>query len=57
LLFRGARLVGFLDGTNPAPAEKIKLKKQKDMADDIEEVANPAFEAWKAHEQQVLSYY
>jgi hypothetical protein len=26
------------------------------MAEDVEEVGNPAFEAWKAQEQQVLSY-
>jgi hypothetical protein len=28
--------------------KKIKLKKQKDIANDIKEVANPTFEAWKA---------
>jgi hypothetical protein len=28
-VLRGAQLAGFLDGTNPAPAEKIKLKTWK----------------------------
>jgi Iap family predicted aminopeptidase len=35
-MLRGAQLARFLDGTNQAPAEKIKLKKQKDTTDDIE---------------------
>jgi hypothetical protein len=55
-VLRGALLLGFLDGRNPAPADKIKLKTQKDTTEDLEEVANPTFEVWKAKEQQVLSF-
>jgi hypothetical protein len=55
-MLRGAQLAGFLDGTNSAPAEKIKIKTKKDTTKDVEEVANPTYEAWKAQEQQVLSY-
>jgi hypothetical protein len=53
----GAQLVGFLDGTNQAPAEKIKIKMAKEATEEkIEDVPNPAYAAWKAQEQQVLSY-
>jgi hypothetical protein len=38
------------------PGEKIKLKSTKAAEGDDEEVENPAFAAWKAQEQQVLSY-
>jgi hypothetical protein len=54
VVLRGVQLVGFIEGTNPAPPEKIKVKAQK--GEDLEEVTNPAFELWKAQEQQVLSY-
>jgi hypothetical protein len=46
VVLRGALLAGFLDGTNPAPAQKIKLKTQtqKESAEEIKEVSNPAFD-------------
>jgi hypothetical protein len=53
-VLRGAQLIGFIEGTNPAPPEKIKVKTQKGQ--DLEEISNPAFESWKAPKQQVLSY-
>jgi hypothetical protein len=53
---RGTQLVGFLDGTNKAHADKIQLAKKSDKEDEVEEVSNPTFELWKAQEQQVLSY-
>jgi hypothetical protein len=49
-----AQLARFIEGTNPAQREKIKIKAQK--GEDLEEVTNPAFELWKTQEQQVLSY-
>jgi hypothetical protein len=55
-VLRVAQLADFLDGTNLAPAEKIKLNTQKESAEEIEEVSNPAYEVWKAQEKQVLSY-
>jgi hypothetical protein len=53
-VLHGVQLTGFIEGTNLAPPEKIKVKAQK--GEDFEEVTNPAFELWKAQEQQVLSY-
>jgi hypothetical protein len=50
----GAQLVGFLDGSTKAPKEKLVVKSSKEV--DDEEIPNPAFTAWKAQEQQVLSY-
>jgi hypothetical protein len=55
-VLRGAQLVGFLDDTNKAPAEKIVIKSQTESNEDTQEVPNPAFALWKAQEQQVLSY-
>jgi hypothetical protein len=55
-VLRRAQLAGFLNGTNPAPAEKIKIKNNK-SEEDSKEVLNPAFDVWKAQEQQVLSYF
>jgi hypothetical protein len=52
-VLRGVQPGGFLDGTNKAPAEKITVKLQKGSN---EEVPNPAYDLWKAQEQQVLSY-
>jgi hypothetical protein len=45
----GAQLAGFLDGTNQAPAEKIKMSKE--ATEEIEDVPNPAYAAWKAQEK------
>jgi hypothetical protein len=55
-MLRGVQLTGFLDGMNITPAEKMKIKEQKGTDQEIKEMLNPAFEAWKAQEQQVLSY-
>jgi hypothetical protein len=52
-------LAGFLEGTNKAPTETLKIKKtliKKGMTEDVKDVSNPAFDLWKAQEQQVLSY-
>jgi hypothetical protein len=53
VVLRGAQLTGFLDGFVKAPTEKIKIKNQKE---EEGEVMNPSFAAWKAQEQQFLSY-
>jgi hypothetical protein len=55
-VLRSAQLVGFLNGSSKAPVDKIKIKSQKGTEADFEEVLNPAYEAWKVQEQQVLSY-
>jgi hypothetical protein len=55
-VLRSAQLAGFLDGSSKAPVDKIKIKSQKGTEADFEEVLNPAYEAWKVQEQQVLSY-
>jgi hypothetical protein len=55
----GVQLADFLAGTNKAPTETLKIKKastEKGMTKDVEDVPNPAFDLWKAQEQQVLSY-
>jgi hypothetical protein len=44
-VLRGAQLVGFLDGTNKVPTEKIKISKED--KEDLEEEPNPAFTIWK----------
>jgi hypothetical protein len=49
---RGARLMGFLDGTNKAPSETIF-----DTIDGKRtEVSNPDYENWVQTDQQVLHY-
>jgi hypothetical protein len=53
---RGVQLAAFLDGINTVPTKKLTVKAQKGADGDTEEVPNPAFETWKAQEQQVLSY-
>jgi hypothetical protein len=45
-VLRGAKLVGFLDGTIKA-AEKLNIKSSKE-GEEEEEVPNPAFATWKA---------
>jgi hypothetical protein len=56
-VLQGAQLAGFLDGTIKAPAEKIHMVKKSGKEEgEAEEASNPAFELWKAQEQQVLSY-
>jgi hypothetical protein len=56
VVLHGTQLAGFLDGTNPASAEKIMIKIQKEKAEDVEEVSNPAYAVWSTQEQQVLNY-
>ncbi|KAK1626036.1 hypothetical protein QYE76_000351 [Lolium multiflorum] len=51
---RGARLMGFLDGTNKAPSEKITVD-NSDGKGQIE-VSNPDYENWVQTDQQVLHY-
>jgi hypothetical protein len=55
-VLRGAQFAEFLDGSNPAPEEKLMIKVQKEKAEEVKEVPNPMYASWKAHEQQVLSY-
>jgi hypothetical protein len=56
-VLRGAQLARFLDGTTKAPTEKIHMAKKSGKEEgEAEETSNPAFELWKAQEQQVLSY-
>jgi hypothetical protein len=55
-VLRGAQLARFLDDTNKEPAQKHEIKAKKDDSEDVEEVHNPAYDLWKAQEQQVLSY-
>jgi hypothetical protein len=56
-VLRGAQLAGYLDETSKAPAETLKIKKPtKESEEEEVEVPNPAFNLWKAQEQQVLSY-
>jgi hypothetical protein len=55
VVLRGAQLVGFLDGTNKAPAEKLKIKKGT-TEEEEQDVSNPVFDVWKAQEQKVLNY-
>ena len=50
---RGAQLYGFLDGSAKAPAEKIEVE-QADKT--VVSQPNPAYAAWVAQDQQVLSY-
>jgi hypothetical protein len=47
-VLRGVQLAGFLDGTNKAPAETMKIKKPIEKSEEIDEVPNPAFKLWKA---------
>jgi hypothetical protein len=48
-VLRGAQLVGFLDGTNKSPTEKIQIKKKSGKEEeDVEDVSNPPYELWKA---------
>lgn len=49
---RGARLVGYLDGSAAAPAEKITTETDEKET----QVSNPAFDLWLEKDQQVLSY-
>jgi hypothetical protein len=51
---RGAQLVGFLDGTIKAPSEKLHIESSRE--EEEEEVPNSVFAAWRAQEQQFLSY-
>ncbi|XP_071680966.1 uncharacterized protein [Lolium perenne] len=50
---RGARLMGYLDGTTKEPAETIEVDDEKGGK---VKVSNPAYEKWITTDQQVLSY-
>jgi hypothetical protein len=56
VVLRGAQLAGFLDRTNKASAQTLKVKVQKEGSEGVEEVNNPPYDLWKAQEQHVLSY-
>ncbi|KAK1609583.1 hypothetical protein QYE76_033256 [Lolium multiflorum] len=49
---RGARLMGYLDGSIEAPKEEIEVKKGDETVTEI----NPAYEDWVASDQKVLSF-
>ncbi|XP_071680467.1 uncharacterized protein [Lolium perenne] len=49
---RGARLLGFLDGKAEAPPETITVEKDGKPSQE----PNPAYDAWLATDQQVLSF-
>lgn len=53
LAVRGARLVGILDGSSVQPSPTIRVEKADKTTEDVE---NPAYVQWIAHNQQVLSY-
>jgi hypothetical protein len=46
---RGASLVGFIDGSSPAPAKETTTG----TGDDAKTEPNPAYSAWLALDQQV----
>jgi hypothetical protein len=48
----GAQLVGYLDGTTPAPSKTIEI--EKDAKKQI--IANPEYDSWMAKDQHVLGY-
>jgi hypothetical protein len=50
VVLRGAQLIGFLDGANKAPTEKIKIEGKKGSDEETQEVPNPAFELWNVQE-------
>ena len=50
---RGSRLVGYLTGTIAAPPEQID---GKDANGKDTKIVNPAYDAWFATDQQVLSF-
>ncbi|KAK1641995.1 hypothetical protein QYE76_059800 [Lolium multiflorum] len=49
---RGARLMGYLDGSIEAPKEEIEVKKGDETVTEL----NPAYEDWVASDQKVLSF-
>ncbi|CAN6278546.1 unnamed protein product [Urochloa humidicola] len=49
---RGAQLIGYLDGTTPAPPKT--LESEKDGKKLI--IPNPEFDTWLVKDQQLLSY-
>ncbi|KAK1607649.1 hypothetical protein QYE76_031322 [Lolium multiflorum] len=50
---RGARLMGYLDGTTKEPTETIEVDDEKGGKVTV---SNPAYEKWITTDQQVLSY-
>jgi hypothetical protein len=49
---KGARLMGYLDGSTEAPDEEISVKKGEEVITET----NPAYEDWEAQDQKVLSF-
>jgi hypothetical protein len=49
---KGARLMGYLDGSTEAPDEEISVKKGEEVITE----PNPAYEDWEAQDQKVLSF-
>ena len=53
---RGARLLGHLTGDTKAPEADLTIKSGDGKDNKDEKVVNPAYEAWEAADQQVLSF-
>ncbi|KAK1610011.1 hypothetical protein QYE76_033684 [Lolium multiflorum] len=54
---RGAQLVGLLDGSDAEPAKELPPSAAENAADDqAQPVPSPAYAAWLARDQSVLSY-
>jgi hypothetical protein len=54
---RGAQLVGLLDGSDPEPPKELAPTAAEKTADDqAKPVPNPAYAAWLARDQSVMSY-
>jgi hypothetical protein len=48
---RSAKLIGFIDGTNPAPPQLVAASR----ADGAAQIPNPAYDRWFDQDQQLLS--
>jgi hypothetical protein len=51
--FRGARVMGLLDGTDRAPSETMELEDEKGKKVEVE---NTVYAAWIEHDQLVLKF-
>ena len=50
---RGNRLEGFIDGTKPAPEEKLLLARADGSAQEID---NPEYQNWRSQDQTLLGW-
>jgi hypothetical protein len=50
---RGAQLLGFLDGSNPAPPQQIASS----IDPNARAIPNPAYDRWFNQDQHILSHY